>query len=168
MGFYKEISLKYGQGKVKILKVWMELRYDLATSQAQKKFLNDCKRFDLVPTHIKKWLSRSNNIAFHSRSSRRSFHIYSQKQGKRIVKFLSTDIFTHIACLHKRLNALKYKIARLKLDTNILGCFFDYTERKSKKIFNNKSKKLDKKLNKFYLDKYGESRWVCYEDWIIN
>ena len=39
MGFHKDITLKYGQGKVKILKVWAELRYDLATSQAKKSFL---------------------------------------------------------------------------------------------------------------------------------
>ena len=46
--------------------------------------------------------------------------------------------------------------------------FLNYTDINSKKIVNKKSKKLEEKLNKLHIDKYGQSRWIGNEDWIIN
>ena len=59
---------------------WLHLKFKRSSLPTEKKFY-------LVLTHIKKWLSRDNNIAFHSKSARQFFQTFFLKQCNRVIDY---------------------------------------------------------------------------------
>ena len=84
------------------------------------------------------------------------------------MKLEINDIHIHISYLHKQLNRLKSQLINSNISFPTLDCYFDRSNIRSNRIFNNISQNLDKKLNDLLKHKTLHSNIQGQAEWIFN
>lgn len=164
--FYRFISTSFGHKYSLLLKKWTKLMIQLATANAKRLFLVNCRYHDVYPPHISRmklpcyYLSSSNFI-------REQFDVHTSSFKDHLVNLEIQDIHIFIDSLHKILNGLKCSLVRSHIPFDTLDRFFDFTNNKCTRIFNSKIQNLHKKFD-FCLRSAPNIQIKGKSDWVKN
>ena len=116
------IHEKYGSSTADLVKQYIHINQQLATSLARRRFLLKTRSYDCLPSHINNILNiKFESITFHSNTCKRSFIYIKQNFVHRILKIEITDICCHIRFLYKKLNIIYNKINQSNLHAEVIN-----------------------------------------------
>lgn len=103
MGFYEDITNRYGMETAKNLKIWSSNNNKLASSRNRRIFLLECKRQELVPSHI---TSNMKNI----------MGLFEYENSKLNSKIRDFNEKTIRKILNLEISQVNYKITKIEND----------------------------------------------------
>jgi hypothetical protein len=85
-GFFKHLTEHYNKDTTCLFKSWISYKKKFYTSNHQLKFLLRCRRYDLLPPHIK---NLRIDVSFHSNYAKRKFKNIIKDNQRRLLKALA-------------------------------------------------------------------------------
>ena len=105
--FFQHVSKRFDDNSTMLLKSWINCKKKICTSKQQLTFLISCRRYDLIPTHIK---NLKINIAFHSNSIKRKFDFFKKVNQFKLLNFEIEDLNINLNYLHKKIRNIEERL----------------------------------------------------------
>lgn len=167
MGFFQRTSETYGQRTSYLLKLWSSNKTRLASFVNRRIFLIECKRQDLIPSHIGNGMKNVNNLFDFNSSLKlnRKVAEFNNKLAYRIIRLEIDHTILKIKRLEKLQNDILEELNTL-LPQEVLTEFYRRQNIRFNREFHRIKQKNRDKICR--LQKQKKDKYVTQDKWFRN
>lgn len=147
--FFTTIRTIYDQEVTRRLKTWMNLASKYKRAEVHFKFLQDCRKWDVVPDHLTNIRGNIKHIQFGSTRINRKYTRALNSFSKKLLNLEIMDRFYELKTIKKNIQTIEQQLQK-DISTDLLVPFYCGQQLRLNKIVDMLTNDKQKKLSKLY------------------